>query len=115
VERRIEVRSAQMVKDGMIEETEHVLRQGYPKTCAALSSFGYREAVHVIEGRMARADFLPCLIKSTKAYAKRQQTWFRTQTKPRWIDCGSDACASEASAKEISLKMKDFIYSPHDT
>jgi tRNA dimethylallyltransferase len=106
LERRIEERSKRMFKDGMIEETEAVLQKGYSPTCPALASFGYREAVHVIQGRLPRKEFLPLLIKGTKAYAKRQRTWFRTQTKPLWIDC-----RPETTAAEISLKMKALLYS----
>jgi tRNA dimethylallyltransferase len=104
IEKRIEQRSKRMLEEGMIEETEAVLNQGYAKTCPALSSFGYREAVEVIEGTLPRSEFLPRLIKGTKAYAKRQHTWFRTQTKPTWIDCDE-----KTSAKEISLKMRAFL------
>ena len=93
-----------MVEEGMIEETEAVLKQGYAPTCPALSSFGYKEAVQVIQGQMPRKDFLPALLKGTKAYAKRQRTWFRTQVSPVWFE------ANESSNKEeIVLRMKTFL------
>lgn len=97
LDRRIEERSQRMTKAGMIEEAEQILKEGYAKTCPALSSFGYREAVEVIEGTLPRSEFLPRLIKGTKAYAKRQHTWFRTQTKPRWIECDQKSDAREIS------------------
>jgi tRNA dimethylallyltransferase len=108
IDKRIEQRSRRMLKEGMIDETEAVLKKGYPKHCPALASFGYKEAVQVLEGTLARSEFLPLLIKGTKAYAKRQHTWFRTQVKPVWIDC-----AENTSANEISLKMKAFWYTRH--
>ncbi len=104
LEKRIEERSARMEKNGMIEEAEQVLKAGHSQHCAALSSFGYREAVRVLEGEIPRSEFLPRLIRGTKAYAKRQRTWFRTQTKPLWFECNP-----AVAAKDIALKMKDFI------
>lgn len=109
IDKRIEIRSKRMLDEGMIEETETVLKKGFSKDCPALASFGYREAVQVIEGSLPKAEFLPRLIKGTKAYAKRQRTWFRTQTKPVWIDCDATT-----PPQEIALKMKAFCYTPQE-
>lgn len=103
LDKRIEARSQQMLKKGMIEETEAVLKQGYAKNCPALSSFGYKEAVQVVEGTLSKSDFLACLIKGTKAYAKRQRTWFRNKVVPTWFECNETT-----KSAEIALKMKDF-------
>jgi len=104
LDNRIEARSQKMVEHGMIQETERVLLKGYPKTCPALSSFGYREAVNVIEGTLPEKEFLPRLIKGTKAYARRQRTWFRTQIQPQWFPC------DEKEKKEaIAMKMYDIL------
>ncbi len=105
LEERIEDRSEYMFQHGMIEETEAVLKKGYAPDCHALASFGYREAVQVVKGTLPRAAFLEHLIKGTKAYAKRQQTWFRTQVKPAWF-----ACDATSKSDEIALRMKAFCY-----
>jgi tRNA dimethylallyltransferase len=104
LEKRIEKRSKRMLDEGMIEETEALLNEGVPKNCPALISFGYKEAVQVVLGKMPRSEFLDHLIYGTKAYAKRQRTWFRTQTKPVWFNCDESS-----NKKEISLKMKHFM------
>ena len=105
LDQRIEQRSAEMVKQGMLEETAAALRAGYAPTCPALTSFGYKEATQVALGTLKKSDFLPLLIKGTKAYAKRQRTWFRTQTKPIWF-----SCEELSTSAEIALKMKAFCY-----
>lgn len=107
LDRRIEERSTEMFKQGMIEETEALLKQGFAPDCPALASFGYREAVQVIQGTLKRGEFLPLLIKGTKAYAKRQRTWFRTQVKPAWF-----ACDALSKKEEIAMSMKAFCYTP---
>ena len=104
LDRRIEERAERMLKDGMIAEAERLLDQGYSPFCPALASFGYREAVQVIRGKLPRAEFLPALVHGTKAYARRQRTWFRTQAQPSWFMC------DETSRKEeISMRMKAFF------
>lgn len=108
LEKRIKERSAHMEKEGMIEEAAAVLKKGFEPTCPALASFGYREAVEVVLGKRPRSQFLPSLIKGTKAYAKRQRTWFRTQVQPFWFECGTTTNGSD-----IALKMKAFLEYTH--
>jgi len=107
LEKRIETRSRFMEQGGMIDETEAIIKEGFPTACPALTSFGYKEAVQVIQGTLPRSQFLPLLIKGTKAYAKRQRTWFRTQVRPLWFPC--DETTESAS---IAMKMKAFLENP---
>ncbi len=107
LDKRIVRRAEEMGRNGMIEETAAVLKD-YPKNCPALLSFGYKEAVQVVEGKMSRATFLTHLIRGTKAYAKRQRTWFRTQVHPTWF-----LCEEKTKSEEISMRIKAFLESPH--
>jgi len=102
--RRIEKRSERMVKDGMIEEAKKLLDEGYSNNCPALASFGYKEAVQVVEGSLPREEFLPKLIKGTTEYAKRQRTWFRTQVNPHWFSCDENT-----QIEAMTTKMIDFL------
>jgi tRNA dimethylallyltransferase len=104
LERKIAERARWMADHGMIDETKALVDNGVSPACPALASFGYREAVQVVQGTLPRADFVPLLIKGTNAYAKRQRTWFRTQTKPVWFDL-----EKSTPAEEIALKMNDFL------
>ncbi len=104
LDQRIEERSLKMFEGGMIAEAAKLLDQGFSPFCPALASFGYREAVAVARGKMAKDDFLPALIKGTKSYAKRQRTWFRTQVKPSWFMCDQDS-----RKDEIAMRMKAFF------
>jgi tRNA dimethylallyltransferase len=104
LDERIDERSKKMAEEGMIEETAALLKQGFSKTCPALSSFGYREAVQVVEGKMTAKQFLPSLIQGTKAYAKRQRTWLRTQVAPHWFEINQ-----HSTKEQVALKMKHFL------
>ena len=81
---RIETRCRTMMKEGMIEETESLLRLGYPDTCPALSGLGYPRVVAYLKGTLSKDDCLQLLIQDTRQYAKRQRTWFRHQLPVTW-------------------------------
>ncbi|MFN0116751.1 MAG: tRNA (adenosine(37)-N6)-dimethylallyltransferase MiaA [Elusimicrobiota bacterium] len=104
LDQRIKERSAQMEREGMLEETEKILSNGFPYDCPALVSFGYKEAVQVIRGEIPRSEFLPLLIRGTIAYSKRQKTWLKTQTQAKYFECDLSS-----KKREISLKMRDFL------
>ena len=73
---RIAARTAAMLADGWLEETESALAD-FPPDCPGLLSIGYREIVAYLQGHLDRADLAPAIVKVTRQYAKRQRTWFR--------------------------------------
>ncbi len=74
---RIEVRARQMWDGGLLNEVEALLSGGVPPSAPGLRTLGYRQAVAVHRGEMEPEEGLMNMIKKTKAYAKRQLTWFR--------------------------------------
>jgi tRNA dimethylallyltransferase len=82
--RRIEARCCAMVVEGMIEETDALLKQGFSETCPALSGLGYTRAIAYLKKKLSKEEFLKLLIQDTRQYAKRQMTWFRNQLPVTW-------------------------------
>jgi tRNA dimethylallyltransferase len=82
--RRITQRCATMLKDGMIEETENLLKRGYALDCPALTGLGYLRILAYLEDILSQDQLLEQLIRDTRQYAKRQMTWFRHQMKVTW-------------------------------
>ena len=81
---RIEERCRHMVKHGLIEETENLLKKEYALDCPALTGLGYPRVMAYLEGILSRDQLLEQLIRDTRQYAKRQMTWFRNQMKVTW-------------------------------
>jgi len=75
--RRIDLRCRQMWDQGLLQEVEGLLKRGVPPQVRPLQSLGYRHALMVLLEGMAPAEALALMIRDTKAYAKRQMTWFR--------------------------------------
>jgi tRNA dimethylallyltransferase len=82
--RRIEIRCKAMLEQGMIEETQALLKQGVLEHCPGLSGLGYPRVVSYLKGRMTKPELLQLLIQDTRQYAKRQRTWFKTQLEVTW-------------------------------
>ena len=75
----INKRCEKMLNSGMIEETEKVLKMGYPKNCYGLTGVGYKHIVQYLDGKITKQKLLEQFSKDTRNYAKRQITWFKNQ------------------------------------
>lgn len=83
---RINNRTHVMFKAGWLEEVEDLLRLGYGPDDPALKSHGYREIIAYMEGSLDDLDALKALISAkSRQYAKRQQTWWRGDSRIEWI------------------------------
>lgn len=82
--RLIEERVDRMVSSGLIDEVKKVIRMDPGKT--ALQAIGYKEMIAYLNGNITFEEALWLIKKRTKAYAKRQFTWFRRDEAIRWID-----------------------------
>jgi tRNA dimethylallyltransferase len=81
---RIEARCRTMLEEGMIEETQALLKKGGQDAWPALSGLGYPRVIDYLKGTISKEDCLTLLIQDTRQYAKRQRTWFRHQLPVTW-------------------------------
>jgi len=79
LERRIEARTETMLQAGLIAEVERLLAAGLKQNPSASKAIGYRETIDFLEGRLPRAGLVAAIARNTRALAKKQRTWFRTQ------------------------------------
>ena len=79
LKRRIVRRCEEMLAAGWIEETEEILRQGLADSPTARQVLGSREIAAYLAGRLTRAELPDKIATSTWQFARRQNTWFRTQ------------------------------------
>lgn len=55
------------------------------------TSLGYREALAALSGRISESEGLVAMIAATRAYAKRQRTWFRHQLAATPVSAGASS------------------------
>ena len=95
-----------MVARGLGAEVQELLDRGYNESLSAMKGIGYRHFTWVIRGRLNEADAVRLMKRDTRAYAKRQYTWFAREPEIRWIDvqaAGGTEGTAEAIAKLIVL------------
>ncbi len=75
---RLATRLDTMLAAGWADEVR-ALRATVPADAPAWNSCGYREIRDWVEGRIEQAAAREAILISTRQYAKRQRTWFRSQ------------------------------------
>jgi tRNA dimethylallyltransferase len=96
---RIAERTKSLFAAGWTDEVQRLLAGGLDERAPAMNSLGYAEIVAAIrDGR----DPLSCLervVTRTRQYAKRQETFFRSERGATWIDTTRPGAADEVRAR----------------
>jgi tRNA dimethylallyltransferase len=90
--RRIADRARGQFASGLLDEAR-ALRDRFDPGLPAFSAIGYREAWSVIDGERTVEAAIESDIQRNVAFAKRQATWFRSETGVDWIGGDPDPLA----------------------
>ena len=82
---RINKRVDLMVKKGLIEEVQNILKK-YDKFPTAMQGLGYKEVVEYLDGKTTKEEMIDKIKMQTRRYAKRQITWFKKNKQTVWIE-----------------------------
>lgn len=82
---RINHRVLQMVDQGLIAEVRGLMDMGFSANLNSLNTFGYKEFIKLFQGTLTLEAAITDLQQSTRRYAKRQITWFRTEKRLLWL------------------------------
>ena len=83
---RIENRVDEMLKNGLVEEVERLLKMGFSPECNALNTVGYKEIISFLKGEYDFTRTVELIKRNTRRYAKRQLTWFGRDERIYWMD-----------------------------
>ncbi|MFZ2490849.1 MAG: tRNA dimethylallyltransferase, partial [Thermoanaerobaculia bacterium] len=98
----LDARVVAMFEHGLVDETRHLLLR-YPSTARPFDSIGYREAAAVVRGEMPLAGAIEETQRRTRAYAKRQMTWLRSERNVHWLDASHREELSKAALRLIEV------------
>ncbi len=101
--RRIEDRCRVMVGRGLLAEVRGYLERGFSQDNPAIRALGYAELIAHIRGDLSLKEAMAAMIRKTRQYAKRQETWFRGMRLAEWIPAG------DASALEVSRRINGHL------
>ena len=97
---RIERRAAAQFAAGLIEEAVG-LRERHGVHPRSFSAFGYFEALAVADGEIDVPTAIGRDAGRTRAYARRQSTWFRSEPGVGWLEATDPLAAAVAAARRL--------------
>ncbi|MQA92066.1 MAG: tRNA (adenosine(37)-N6)-dimethylallyltransferase MiaA [Gemmatimonas sp.] len=86
--RVIDDRVSDMARQGLLEEVDGLLANGYDERSPAMNATGYIELLPYLRGELPLEEALHRVRRNTRAYARRQLTWLRHQLPEGaiWLD-----------------------------
>lgn len=85
---RIRKRTHAMFEAGWVEEVRGLTARGYGPEDPGMKSLGYREIMEALQsGSCDQAALEKIIAMKSMQYAKRQMTWWRRDSRIRWIAC----------------------------
>lgn len=88
---RINNRTDEMIKQGLIDEVKALQKKGYHyKKYNSLNTVGVKEVFDFLEGLITYERMLELIKQNTRRFAKRQMTWFRRDKNIKWIKPDDD-------------------------
>jgi len=83
---RINRRVDEMLKCGLVEEVESLLRRGINENFQCMQAIGYKEVVFGLKNSDLRSTMSDIIKQNTRHYAKRQITFFKKMPNIVWLD-----------------------------
>ena len=83
---RIERRVRAMLDQGVLAEARRLMERGIDPRLPSMSAHGYVHWTANLRGEIDRARAVALTVRDTKAYSRRQMTWFRRDADVRWCD-----------------------------
>lgn len=102
---RIEERVGLQFRSGYPEEVLWLLGNGFHRDLPSMQGFGYRELVAWAMGEMTLEEAMAGDIRCTKAFSRRQMTWFKRFDNCLWYDL------SRVSMGDILPEVRDRVLS----
>lgn len=82
--RRIQKRTEDWIKQGLIKEVAQLRRMKLPRKRIAELGFNYKYALEYLDKKINKSDLLRILAKENWRYVKRQITWFKRDKRIKW-------------------------------
>ena len=90
IDSRLEQRSTEQVRRGLVAETQAALDAGVTPAAPVLTGIGYAEALAHIRGELTLDELPIAMARSNRRYARRQLRWWRRDDRVRWFPIEPD-------------------------
>jgi tRNA dimethylallyltransferase len=82
---RIDRRVDAMWESGFVEEVRTLMEKGITKAKTARAALGYSQIITFLEGSVSEDEAKEETKRATRAYARRQETWFSRDERIKWL------------------------------
>jgi tRNA dimethylallyltransferase len=90
VDERIEARFRRWVDEGLVEEVRRLATRPEGLSRTARQALGYRELLAHVEDGAPLDQCVADAVRRTRAFARRQWSWFRRDPRIVWVGAGED-------------------------
>lgn len=98
-DKRIDLRTEKMIKQGLVNEVRGLLKKGYYPALPSMSGIGYKEVIMYFLGQISFEEMKELIKQNTRRYAKRQMTWWKKDNRIVW----------ENNSVRIESTVKKFL------
>ncbi len=90
LKQRINLRTEQMIKKGLLKEVRMLVKK-YGPDQTAFDAIGYREIISYLYRQLTLKEATELIKRNTRDYARRQLTWFKKDKRIHWIKAPKQA------------------------
>jgi len=101
--RRIDARLEEQLAHGFLEEVRGLLGRPGGLSRTASQALGYRELAAHLRGELTLPEARTEIARRTRAFARRQEAWFRRDPRVEWLDATADSISSEVIDRARAL------------
>ena len=100
---RIEKRVDLMLERGLVDEARALDARGMSRT--ARQALGYRQVLEMPNATVG--EIRDAIVKATKRFARRQESWFKADPRIEWFDLSEDGASDRVMAR-LSSRDSSF-------
>ena len=99
LDQRIADRVTRMWEAGLVDEVRRLAdEEGLREGRTASRALGYAQILRVLDGELTEAEAIDDTVRSTRRFARRQDSWFRRDKRTRWLTYDSPDLLAQALA-----------------
>jgi tRNA dimethylallyltransferase len=103
--RNLDARFDAMMRVGLLDEVRRLKESGFGRDTYVANAYGYAELLRHLDGELTLEQAVAEAKAKTRAYAKRQLTWFRGLKDARWFECKDVA----DGARQVEPVLKEAL------
>lgn len=102
--RRIDCRVDRMIREGLVQEVEQLLKRGYDPPLPSMSGIGYRQIVQFLRAEMTLPEAAAKMKHETHRLARHQYAWFRLgDDRIHWLQVGDVEAGAGSDLTGVTL------------